>query len=144
MSAAMNKTLVLDYYQRVVADGAFRDIPKYIADSYIDHNAPPGSGTGPTWVEAHLRAIRHTFPDFTLRMHEVIAEDEWVAVRVTGEGTHLGEWLGIEPSGRRIQLRGLNLDRVVNGRIVEHWGEADTVGMLLQMGVDPFKSVAAV
>jgi predicted ester cyclase len=77
-------------------------------------------------------------------MHEVIAEGEWVAVRVTGEGTHLGEWLGIEPSGRRIQLRGLNLDRVVNGRIVEHWGEADTVGMLLQMGVDPFKSVAAV
>jgi len=59
-------------------------------------------------------------------------------VRVTAEGTHLGEWLGIKPSGKRIQLRGLNLDRVLNGRIVEHWGEADTVGMLAQMGVDSF------
>ena len=95
-------------------------------------------------VDAHIRAIRHRFPDFTLRRHEAIAEGEWVALRVTAEGTHLGEWLGIKPSGRRILLRGLNLDRVMGGRIVEHWGEADTVGMLLQMGVDPFKRVAAV
>jgi len=73
MSAGTNKTLVRGYYQRVVADGVFGDIAKYVADSYIDHNAPPGSGTGPTLVEAHLRAIRHTFPDFTLRMHDVIA-----------------------------------------------------------------------
>jgi predicted ester cyclase len=92
----------------------------------------------------HLRALRNTFPDFALRTHEVIAEKEWVAVRVTAEGTHVGEWRGIKPSGKRIQLRGLNFDRVHNGRIVEHWGEADTVGMLLQMGVDPFKNVAAV
>ena len=144
MSSATNKALVLGYYQKVVAGGALEEIPKYIAASYIDHNAPRGSGAGPTLVDAHLRAIRHTFPDFTLRTHEAIAEGEWVALRVTAEGTHLGEWLGIKPSGRRILLRGLNLDRVMGGRIVEHWGEADTVGMLLQMGVDPFKRVAAV
>ena len=99
---------------------------------------------GASGAEMHLRALRNTFPDFALRTHEVIAEKEWVAVRVTAEGTHVGEWRGIKPSGKRIQLRGLNFDRVHNGRIVEHWGEADTVGMLMQMGVDPFKNVAAV
>jgi predicted ester cyclase len=144
MSCAANKTLVLNYYQRVVGGGALGEIRDYIGETYIDHNASPSTATGPSAVEMHLRALRSTFPDFTLRTHEAIAENEWVAVRVTAEGTHLGEWLGIKPSGKRIQLRGLNFDRVHNGRIVEHWGEADTVGMLFQMGVDPFRNAAAV
>ena len=63
--------------------------------------------------------------------------------RVVGDG-HLGEWLGIKPTGKRIQLRGINLDRVQAGRIVEHWGEADTIGMLMQMGLNPLKQVAAI
>ena len=62
-------------------------------------------------------------------------------MRVTGEGTHMGEWMGIKPSGKRVRLRGLNFDRLSDGRIVEHWGEADTIGMLVQMGLDPFKVV---
>jgi predicted ester cyclase len=144
MSCADNKALVLNYYQRVVGAGALAEIGDYIGETYIDHNVAPGSATGPAAAEMHLRALRNTFPDFALTTHEIIAETDWVAVRVTAEGTHLGEWLGIKPSGKRIQLRGLNFDRVLNGRIVEHWGEADTVGMLLQMGVDPFRSVAAV
>jgi predicted ester cyclase len=93
---------------------------------------------GPLVVESHLRVLRATFPDLTLHVHECVAEGEWVAIRVTGEATHLGQWRGIKPSGKRVVLRGLNLDRVVYGRIVEHWGEADTVGMLEQLGVDPF------
>lgn len=44
----------------------------------------------------------------------------------------------IEPTGSVIKVKGINIDRVLNGRIVEHWGEADTIGMLVQMSVDPF------
>jgi predicted ester cyclase len=143
VSGAANKSLVLAYYRRVVSSGHLSEIADYISPDYVDHNAPSGSLVGPALVELHLRAIRTTFPDFVLTTHEVVAERDWVVVRVTAEGTHLGEWLGIKPSGKRIRLRGINLDRVHTGRIVEHWGEADTVGMLLQMGVDPFKSVVA-
>ncbi len=140
MTSASNKALVLAYYQYVVAEGRFEEIPNDIGETYVDHNSSNDAPKGPLAVEAHLRAIRTTFPDFTLRTHEVIAEGEWVALRVTVEGTHLGEWLGIRPSGKRIALRGINLDRVAGGHIVEHWGEADTVGMLVQMGVNPFGS----
>jgi len=144
MSSEANRSLVLAYYRRVVGDGHLGEIPDYIGSTYVDHNAPPGSLLGPALVELHLRAIRETFPDFVLNTHEVVADNDWVALRVTGEGTHLGEWLGIKPTGKRIQLRGINLDRVQAGRIVEHWGEAVTIGMLMQMGLNPLKQVAAI
>ncbi|WP_234891718.1 ester cyclase [Sinorhizobium meliloti] len=44
----------------------------------------------------------------------------------------------IEPTGRIVHVKGINIDRIIDGRIIEHWGEADTIGMLMQMGVDPF------
>jgi len=46
--------------------------------------------------------------------------------------------MSIKPSGREVLLKGINIDRVEGGKIAEHWGEADTIGMLMQMGVDPF------
>ena len=140
MTSASHKALVLAYYQHVVAEGRLEEIPNDIGESSVDHNSPNDASTGPLAVEAHLRAIRTTFPDFTLRTHEAIAEGDWVALRVTAEGTHLGEWLGIKPSGKRIALRGINVERVSGGHLVEHWGEADTVGMLVQIGVNPFGS----
>ena len=73
-----------------------------------------------------------------MSIEHMIADAEFVVTRVRGRGTHRGEWMGIPPSGQVVHLRGINIDRVAAGRIAEHWGEADTVGMLLQMGVDPF------
>ena len=69
-----------------------------------------------------------------------MAEGDGVALRVTAEGTHWGAWLGIKPSGTHIAWRGINVDRVSGGHLVEHWGEAATVGMLVQLGVNPFGS----
>jgi predicted ester cyclase len=74
-----------------------------------------------------------------MNIHEIIAEGDWVASRVTAKGTHLGAWHGVEPSSKCVTLRGIDLNRVSDGRIVENWDEADTLGMLIQMGLDPFK-----
>jgi predicted ester cyclase len=82
-----------------------------------------------------LRGVRTTFPDFQLTIEAQIGEGELVVTRVTGRGIHQGTWLGISPRGTPIVVTGINIDRVLNGKIVEHWGEANTVGMLLQLGV---------
>jgi predicted ester cyclase len=139
MADETTKDLVRSYYERVVAGGEYNEISRFVGTDYLDHNAPPGAPRGAIAVENHLRGIRTTFPDFAMQIHEVVAEGDWVASRVTATGTHLGTWLGVKPSGKCITLRGINLDRVSDGRIVEHWGEADTLGMLIQMGLDPFK-----
>lgn len=84
------------------------------------------------------KVLRRTFPDFHLQIDEIIGDGDEIATRVSGHGTHKGEWMGVRATNAVIRVKGINIDRVAGRRIVEHWGEADTVGMLLQMGVDPF------
>jgi predicted ester cyclase len=103
----------------------------------VDHNAAEGD-RGPEVVRTHPEAIRMTLPDFTIHLEDIFAEGDYVITRVTGSGTHLGEWMDIKPTGRKVRRKGINVNRVERGRIAEHWGEADTIGMLAQMGIDPF------
>ena len=133
-----NKETIERYYAEVVSGRDYSNLSSLVAAEYVDHNAE-GAARGPGVVRAHMEAIRSTLPDFTMRIEHIIAEEDWVATRVTGRGTHKGEWMNIKPTGREIHLKGINMDRLQNGKIVEHWGEADTVGMLLQMGVDLFE-----
>lgn len=82
---ATNRGRVVAYYGRVVGAGRLEEIPRFIAESYVDHNPPENDHRRPAVVEAHLRAMRTIFPDFALHIHEVIAEGDWVALRVIAE-----------------------------------------------------------
>ena len=137
MSIEYNKQLIRRFYAEVVGGGDYSDLDSFVASDYVDHNAAEG-GCGSEVVRAHLEAIRMTLPEFEIQIEDTFAEGDYVITRVTGRGTHLGEWMGIKPTGREVRLKGINIDRVDHGRITEHWGEADTIGMLVQMGVDPF------
>jgi len=132
-----NKELVRRYYEGVVNEHRLDELASLIHPDYVDHNAEDIE-RGPSVVRAHLEGLRSTFPDFRLRIEQMIAEDDLVVTRVTAHGTHTGVWQEIKPTGAEIRLHGINIDRLEEGLIAEHWGEADTVGMLQQMGVDPF------
>lgn len=69
-----------------------------------------------------------------MRVDEVVVEGDRAAVATTIEGTHTGELLGMAPTGRRVSVTGIDLVRVAGGRIVEHRGLTDTVGLLRQLG----------
>ncbi|MBI5629470.1 MAG: ester cyclase [Elusimicrobia bacterium] len=133
-----DKAVARRFYLEAVGGGELAHVESLVGADYVDHNAGLAAGRGPEMVRRHLAALRRTFPDFTLQIEDMVAEGDRVATRVSGRGTHLGEWKGIPPTGALIQLRGMNIDRLAGGKIVEHWGEADTVGMLVQMGIDPF------
>ena len=137
MSMEESKQLIHRFYTEVVGSGDYSNLDDFVATEYVDHNAAEG-GRGPEVVRTHLEAIRTTLPDLRVQIEDVFAEGDYIITRISGRGTHLGEWMGIEPTGREVQLKGINIDRVEGGRIAEHWGEADTIGMLIQMGVDPF------
>jgi predicted ester cyclase len=84
-----------------------------------------------------IAAIREAFPDYAGTNVDQIAEGDKVANRFVFLGTHLGEFMGVAPTGKRVEFIGNSIDRVVDGRIVESWVEVDVLGVLRQLGAVP-------
>lgn len=86
----------------------------------------------------YLQAMYEAFPDLTITFEDVIGEDDTVVIRYTGTGTHEGEYEGIEPTGETVDVSGMRIARLDDGKIVEVWGQRDDLGLLAQLGVvDP-------
>lgn len=134
MSSAANKALVRRYYEEVVNTGDVSGIERFIASDYVEVHDNRPYPIGIQGAVEHVLGVRRTYPDLNLTIEQQIAEGEWVATRVTMRGTHRGEWLGIAPTGQRLEVTAVNLDRVAAGRIVEHGGAANLLGPLLAIG----------
>ena len=133
-----NKAIV-----RALLEGADRNdisvLDETIAADSVDHNPPPFATSG-----EGLEAARDTFTTagkiFSDWTHEILAQysdGDFVITRLVGRGKHTGEFLGIPASNNDVQMEGIAIHRVVDGKIVEHWGQVDGVGMLAQMGALP-------
>jgi predicted ester cyclase len=83
--------------------------------------------------KARIRAWRHAFPDFHTTVENVLAEGDWVAFQLRHEGTHLGEFLGVPATGRRVDFRSMVFNRFENGVVVENWGLHDHARALEQI-----------
>lgn len=134
MTIQANKELVRRYYEAIVSTGAVEELAEFIAPDYVEVHDGVRHRIGLEGARDHILGVRRTYPDLELRVEQQIAEGEWVVSRVTMEGTHAGEWLGIPPTGRRLTVTAVNIDRVVDDRIVEHGGAANLLGPLLAAG----------
>jgi predicted ester cyclase len=134
MSIEANKRLLREYYEQVVSTGAVERIAEFIAPAYAEVHEGVVSHVGQAGARDHILGVRRTYPDLRLTVEQQIAEGEWVVTRVVMRGTHEGEWLGIRPTGQPVEMRAVNVDRVVDGRIVEHGGAANLLEPLLKIG----------
>lgn len=134
MSTEANKKLVRRYYEEVVNTGAVDRVPAFVSPDYTEVHDDARYRLGIEGAQEHIRGVRRTYPDLHLTVEQQIAEGEWVVTRVTMRGTHRGEWMGIRPTGRPVVVTAVNVDRVVNGLMVEHGGAANLLGPLLAIG----------
>jgi steroid delta-isomerase-like uncharacterized protein len=108
-----------------------------VAADLITHsqlpNVPPGREGGKMVHQGSLAA----FPDGTTTTEDLIAEGDRVVERFTFAGTQQGDFMGIPPSGKRVTVSGMSVFRIADGKIVEHWGENDGLGLLAQLGMLP-------
>ncbi len=107
------------------------------ASDAVDHDPAPGQPAGRAGFKAFFTELTSAFPDAKIEPAHMVADDENVAVAYTLTGTHEGEFQGIAPTGRKIEVRGLQIGRFANGQIVERWGSSDELGILQQLGVEP-------
>lgn len=134
MSTDENKLLVRRFIEEIINTGNVDDIETIISPDYVEVHEGVRHPIGIEGAKAHILGVRQTYPDLHLTIERQIAEGEWVATCITARGTHQGSWLGIKPTGKAVAYTGVNINRVVGGRIVEHGGAANLLGPLLEIG----------
>jgi predicted ester cyclase len=135
MSIEGNKSLVRRYYEEVVSTGDVERVSEFIAIGYTEVYRNVRHELGVEGARQHLLGVRRTYPDLVITVDHQIAEAEWVVSLVTARGTHSEEWLGIPASAATLEFTCVNVDRVVDGRIVEHGGAANLLEPMLEAGI---------
>ena len=81
--------------------------------------------------------IRNGFPDIHMTAEDFVAEGDKVASRFEAQGTHNVEFSGVPATGKAVTVSGINIMRIADGKIVEHWVQYDVMGMMQQIGAIP-------
>jgi steroid delta-isomerase-like uncharacterized protein len=131
------KAVVRRNTEEVQGNGNFTAFDELFADDFIDHTPQPNMTPDKPGVRHLYQAIREAFPDFHAVIHWQTADGEIVTTFKTYHGTHRGTFLGVAPTGRKIQFETVDAMRVHNGKITEHWGVANLLSLMQQLGAWP-------
>ena len=108
-----------------------------VADGFVEHQGMPALPTQEGTLE-FFRILLAAFPDWHMTVEDLIAGGDKTVARVTVTGTHKGEFLGVPPTGMRVDVQLIDIMRFDGaGLICEHWGVADMLSLLQQLGVVP-------
>jgi steroid delta-isomerase-like uncharacterized protein len=109
-----------------------------VAADFVEHEETPGLPPTKDGVLELFRGYRAAFPDMQMAVDEVIASGDRTVARVRVSGTQDGEFLGMPPSGRRVEVKLIDIMRFDDaGLVAEHWGIVDMLSLLQQLGVIP-------
>ena len=134
MSSEENKILVLRFYEEIVNTRKVDKIEDFISPEYVEIHDGKRYALGIEGARNHVLGGHETYRDLHLTIEKQIAEGQWVVTCLTARGIHQGTWLGIKPTGKEVSFTVVNVDKVVDGRIVEHGGAANMLGPLLEIG----------
>jgi predicted ester cyclase len=131
------KTVVrrfVDEYQTGADERAFAEL---LHPDVLDHSRPPGIAPGADGVRQQFDGFRAAFDGFRAEILDQIAEGDKVVTRKVFSGSHSGSFNGVEPTGAEVEIHVIDIVRVQDGRIVEHWNCVDRLGLLAQLGALP-------
>ncbi len=137
MSVERNKEIVRSIFEDGLNRGEVEAIAALTADDFVDHDIHVETGIvgGPEDMRQALRAIRAGFPDIQVTIEQIVAEGDTVVVRNTWRGTHRGTFNGVAATGNKVEIQGIMIWRIADGKIAERWATIDTLAFLRQLGV---------
>lgn len=132
----MEKTEIIKYfYETLVSKNILDELPLYISEDCvlkIGENVIP---IGLDGMKQHLTDVKKTYPDYSMKIIRQYTDGDYVISEFIMEGTHEGEWIGIKPTHRRLTFTGVDIDKVVDGKIVEHGGAVNTFDTLYEQNL---------
>ncbi|MFJ1707027.1 ester cyclase [Kitasatospora sp. NPDC088346] len=132
---ADNREIVRAFIDALFTEGDLAAVDEYLAEDFLDHDPPVGSDASREGMRTAAALFRGAFPDWHSTPDFLVAENDMVVEHFSATGTQLGEIFGAPATGRTVTLRGINVFRVREGRIVERWGRLDDLGLLRQLGL---------
>ena len=117
---------------RAMETGDVAEFDAVMAEDYIQHNHL-GNGREP--VKKMVAGLRRAFPDLKVVAEDVLSEGDRVVARVTITGTHEGRFLGVDPTHKAISIRSIDIWRIEDGRLKEHWDVVDRLDFMQQLGL---------
>ena len=137
-----NKAIVRRAYEDVYSRGNLAVIEELVSSDFVVH-LPAEDLHGQDALTGFVTSLRDAFPDLEMSIDDQIADGDMVVTRWTGRGTHAGTFQGLPPTGKRATLSGVDIDRFVDGKVVECWGFSDDLGLMQQLGASPAPETAA-
>ncbi|MBI3740323.1 MAG: ester cyclase [Chloroflexi bacterium] len=132
MSTAENKSLIRRYVEEIYNKANLNALDELLAPNYTRYLAT-GAPLNRDQQRQRLAGMRAAFPDIHLEVVRLIAENDFVTMQVIVRGTQRGAFMGVEPTGREIAVPAIDIVRIENGKMVEHWGGMDSSVLIQQL-----------
>ena len=134
----MDHAATVRRFYSLLSDGDIDGFGAMLADDFVEHEETPGLAPTKDGVLAFFRMYRAAFPDLRMDPEDVLASGDKVVARVRATGTHQGEFMGLPPTGKRVDVQLIDIIRFdEDGLAREHWGVVDVMAMMQQLGVVP-------
>jgi predicted ester cyclase len=121
----------------VLNTGNFDLLDELVAPNFVDHTPRPSAAPTRDGFKESMRELKAAFPDLRYRVEDAIACGDQIVHRLSATGTMKGDFMGIRATGERATWTEIHISKGVDGRLTEHWGLVDQLGMLVQLGVVP-------
>ena len=131
--------LIKRFYEDVIGGGQINLVDELTTDDLIDHEEGlPGQPTGREGVKFFISAMREAFPDIRVETVEpTMVDGNLEAARVVLTGTHKGGLMGVAATNRTVEIESIDIIRIEDGKVAEHWGVTDTMSLMQQLGALP-------
>jgi steroid delta-isomerase-like uncharacterized protein len=131
--------LIRRFYEDVIGNGQLDLVDELSTDDFVEHEEGlPGQPPGREGVKFFVSAFREAFPDIRPKTVEpTLADGDLEAAHVVLTGTHNGDLMGVAATGKTVEFGGIDIIRVEDGKVAEHWGVTDTMSLMQQVGAIP-------
>ena len=138
MAAEQNKALIVRFVEELFNRGNMGIVGEIFAPDFIEREQlPPGIPNDREGVKVLTTMLRSAFPDFKATIDDILAEGDKVVIRMTWSGTQKGEFMGVPATDKRVSFGVIDIIRITNGKLVEHWGQMDSMSLMQQLGAIP-------
>lgn len=123
------------FYETVISENQIERIAEFISPECCVKMGEKLIPVGIEGMKEHIKATKQTYPDYRMKITKQFCDGDYIISEFIMEGTHKGEWIGIKPTGKRLVFTGVDIDKVIDGLIVEHGGAVNTFETLFEAGM---------